>query len=331
MIMQYKNIGGSGLKVSRMCLGTMMLGIVTDETESIKMIKSSLAAGINFIDTSASYGRGMSEEIIGKAIKGDRHSYIIATKVNGLSSNNMMKAVDDSLRRLQTDYIDLYYAHYPDYNTPIEETLRAFDDMVHQGKVRYIGCSNFTVWQLCKALRMSDIHNLARFICIEPPYNLLSRDIEFELLGCCADEKIGICTYSPMASDFLSGKYEFNKPPEGLVLGSPGMGLYWSEINFKAVDQFKKIAQEHGRSMSHLCLSWVLNHEEITSVISAPISTQQLEENLPAVDIELSKEELEAIDEVWGWFRPPRYFYARDNRIRTDSWDASRPGFKPPG
>ena len=323
--MQYKNIGDSGLKVSRMCLGTMMFGRMIDETESIRLIKSASASGINFIDTSDGYGGGKSEEFIGKAIKGDRHSFVIATKITGLSRNNLMKGVEDSLRRLQTDYIDLYYAHYPDYDTPIEETLRAFDDMVHQGKVRYIGCSNFTVWQLCKALWTSDVRNLSRFICIEPPYNLLSRDIEFELLGCCAAEKIGICTYSPMASDFLSGRYEFDKPPKGLVLGGPGLGLYWSEINFEAVVEFKNIAKEHGRSMSHLCLSWVLNHEEITAVISAPISAEQLEENLPAVDIELSKEELAAIDEVWSWFRPPRYFYARDNRIRTDSWEHMKP------
>jgi aryl-alcohol dehydrogenase-like predicted oxidoreductase len=294
----------------------MTLGERIDETASIKLIKSALASGINFIDTAAGYVKGLSEEIIGKAIKGERHSTVIATKVFGLSRNNILRSVEDSLKRLQTDYIDLYYCHAPDYSTPIEETLRTFDDLVHQGKVRYIGCSNFTTWQLCKALWLSDIHNLTPFVCIEPPYNLLTRDIEFELLGFCDSEGIGICTYSAMASEFLSGRYEFDKPPEDLRIGWPGLGLYWSEIDFKALDRFKKLAKEHGRSMSQLCIAWILSHKEITAAISAPLSPEELEENLKSTEIELSQEEFEVIDEVWSWFRVPRWFYAYDRRIR---------------
>jgi aryl-alcohol dehydrogenase-like predicted oxidoreductase len=335
MVMQYKRVGKTGLKVSRICLGTMTLGTQVGEAESIKLIKSALAAGVNFLDTADGYPHnnpGISEEVIGRAIRGERHSVVVATKVQartgpgpndeGLSRKHIMQAVEGSLRRLQTDYIDLYYCHFPDYDTPIEETLRAMDDLVHQGKVRYIGCSNFTAWQLCKAIGVSGVHNLVRFDCIEPPYNLLTRDIEYELLPFCASEGIGVCVYSPLASELLSGRHEFGKPPaEGRftdpLLGKLCLDIYWSEINFKAVDQIKKIAREHGRSLPQFSLAWVLSNETITSAISGATTPEQLEENVSAIEIKLSPEELQACDEVWNMFRPPRYFYARDGRIRT--------------
>jgi aryl-alcohol dehydrogenase-like predicted oxidoreductase len=332
--MQYHKLGRTGLKVSPISLGTMTFGNQVGETEAINVIKGAMAAGINFFDTADGYAGGRSEEILGKALKGERHSAVIATKIGGgspgggsssigLSRRNIMKGVEDSLRRLQTDYIDLYYCHFPDYDTPIEETLRAMDDLVHQGKVRYIGCSNFTAWQLCKALWVSDLHNLARFECIEPPYNLLTRDIEFELLPFCASEEVGVCVYNPLAAEMLTNRHEFGKPPaEGRFtlefMGPMYLERYWSEINFKAVDRLKKIAREHGCSLPQFALAWILSNETITSAISGTISLEQLEENLAAIEIKLSPEELQACDDVWVMFRPPRYFYARDGRIRKE-------------
>jgi aryl-alcohol dehydrogenase-like predicted oxidoreductase len=324
--MQYKNMGRTGLKVSRICLGAMNYGDPVSETESINIVKSAFAAGVNFIDTANIYAATKSEEIVGKAVKGDRHSFVIATKVGtpvgpgprdvGLSRKHIMQAAEDSLRRLQTDYIDLYYTHIPDYSTPLEETLQAMDDLVHQGKVRYIGCSNFSAWMLGKALRISEVHNLARFDCIEPPYNLLTRDIEMEMLPLCAEEGIGVCAYNPLAGEMLTGRHQFGKPPaEGRFtheMYGPGyLERYWSEVNFKAVERIKEIAGGRGISLPQFALAWVLNSELVTSVLSGTTVLDQLQENLATVDIVLSPEELKACDDVWQMFRPPRYHYAK--------------------
>ena len=329
--MKYKKLGRTGLKVSQICLGTMNYGDPVSETESINIMKSAMAAGVNFLDTADVYAKTRSEEIIGKALKGERHSVVIATKVegktgpgpndSGLSRKHIMQAVEESLRRLQTDYIDIYYAHFPDYDTPIEETLRTMDDLVHQGKVRYIGCSNFSVWYICKALRVSELHNLSRFDCVEPPYNLLTRDIEYELLPLCANEGMGVCVYNPLAGEMLTGKHEFGKPPaEGRftheLLGPGYFERYWSAMNFEAVERLKKIAKDHGCSMPQFALAWILNNETITSVLSGTTALEQLQENLSATEIKLSREELLACDEVWQMFRPARFFYAKDGVIR---------------
>jgi aryl-alcohol dehydrogenase-like predicted oxidoreductase len=325
--MQYKNMGRTGLKVSRICLGAMNYGDPVSETESINIVKSAFAAGVNFIDTANIYAATKSEEIVGKAVKGDRHSFVIATKVGtpvgpgprdvGLSRKHIMQAAEDSLRRLQTDYIDLYYAHIPDFSTPLEETLRAMDDLVHQGKVRYIGCSNFSAWMLGKALRISEVQGLARFDCIEPPYNLLTRDIEMELLPLCAEEGIGVCAYNPLAGEMLTGRHQFGKPPaEGRFtheMYGPGyLERYWSEVNFKAVERIKEIAGGRGISLPQFALAWVLNNELVTSVLSGTTVLDQLQENLAAVDVMLSPEELKACDDVWQMFRSPRYHYAKE-------------------
>ncbi|MFC1819929.1 aldo/keto reductase [Thermodesulfobacteriota bacterium] len=333
--MEYRKLGRTGLKVSPICLGTMTLGTQVDEKSSIQVIHKALDAGINFLDTADGYPKpyegGLCEEIIGKALKGKRDSAVIATKVQapmgpgpndeGLSRKHVMKAVDDSLRRLQTDYIDLYYAHFPDFDTPLDETLRVFDDLARQGKVRYIGLSNFTAWQLCKSLWISDVHNWIRCDCIEPPYNLLTRDIEFELLPLCESESVGVCVYNPLASELLTDMHEFDKPPaEGRftdpVLGNVYRERYWSEVNFKAVSRIRDLAKEHGCTLPQFSLAWILNNKTISSAISGTTTFEQLEENLGAIEIKLSEEELQACDEVWQMFRPPRYFYARDGRLR---------------
>ena len=325
--MKYRRMGKTGLKVSEICLGTMIYGDQIKEATSLKIIRKALDSGVNFFDTADAYIKGKSEEIVGKALKGHRDSVVLATKVAnrmgpapndvGLSRKHIMKAIEDSLRRLKTDYIDLYYAHLPDYETPIEESLQALDDLVHQGKVRYIACSNFRAWQLCKALWVSDIQNLARFDCIQPPYNLITRDIEYELLPLCAGEGVGVCVYNPLAGGLLTGKHDQTKSPEndtrfGLKsIGKMYSERYWLDINFEAVDRLKTIASEFGQPLPQFALAWILNNETVTSVIFGCSSLKQLEQNLGAVDIKLSEEALAACDEVWQQLRPLRFFYGR--------------------
>jgi len=326
--MQYRNMARTGLKVSAMCLGTMTYGNQVSATEAINIIERAIHAGVNFLDTADAYAEGRSEEIVGKALKGKRHSVVLATKVAnrtgpgpndiGLSRKHIIRGIEDSLRRLETDYIDLYYVHRPDYDTPIEETLRTLDDLVHQGKVRYIACSNFRAWQLCKALWVSDLHNLVRFDCIQPPYNLLTRDIEYELLPLCASEGVGVCVYNPLAAGLLTGKYDPNKPPaEGTRFTLERMGpvyyeRYWSATNFEAVARLKQITREHSRSLIQLAVAWTLSNETITSAICGATSVKQLEENLGATEVKLSQEELAACDEVWQKLSPrPKLFYGR--------------------
>ena len=332
--MQYRRLGRTGLNVSTICLGTMTFGNQLNETESIKIIEKALDAGINFFDTADIYAEGSSEEIVGKALKKERHSVVLATKVGqpvasgrmdsagnnmGLSRKHIMQQIENSLRRLGTDYIDIYYVHTPDYNTPIEVTLRTFDDLVHQGKVRYIACSNFTAWQLVKARWVSARYNLAGFDCIQPPYNLITRDIEYELLPLCKSEGIGVCVYNPLAGGLLTGKYDPNKPPAGgtrFALEHRGLGQiyydrYWSTANFDAITRLKQIAEQHDRNLTSFALAWTLNNETITSAICGATSIKQLEENLTATELKLSPEELAACDEVWQQFRAPRFFYGR--------------------
>ncbi len=332
--MKYRKMGRTGLMVSEISLGTMTFGNQIDEAESIGLIKWAIANGVNFIDTADLYVDGKTEEIVGKALKGSvRDSVVLATKVGawqagpgvndiGLSRKNIMAGIENSLRRLDTDYIDIYYVHKPDSATPIEETLRALDDLIRQGKVRYIGCSNFLAWQLSKALWASDRHNLARFDCIQPPYNLITRDIEDELLPLCAAEEVGICVFNPLAAGLLTGKHDPNKPPaKGTRFSNERQGKvysdrYWLANNFESVAGLKEIAKKHGRSMPQFALAWILNNRTITSVICGANSIKQLEENVGAVEVSITGEELSACDEIWHGLRPPRFFYGAQQLIR---------------
>ena len=326
--MKYTKLGRTGILVSEMCLGTNTFGEQVDEAESIKIIKSAITAGVNFIDTADSYNAGKSEEIVGKAIREERNSIILATKIGlwqsgpgindiGLSRKHIMREVEDSLRRLGTDYIDLYYVHRPDYNTPIDETLRALDDLIHSGKVRYIGCSNYHAWQLCESLWVSDLRNLARFECIETPYNLITRDIEYELLPLCSAKQIGVTVYNPLAAGLLTGKHDPTKPPaEGTRfttkhVGALYIGRYWLDRNFAAVARLKKIAEEQGQSFPQFSLAWILNNDTITSVLLGVTSLKQLQENLGAMELKLSTEQLSACDEVWQQHAPRGFLYGR--------------------
>ncbi len=325
-MMKYRKLGRSGLMVSEICLGTMIYGKQLDEAESINIMESAIEAGVNFIDTAnIVYAGGRAEEIVGKVLKGKRHAIVLATKVAyragpgvndlGLSRKHIMEEIENSLRRLKTDYVDLYYAHLFDNDTPLEVTLRAMDDLIQQGKVRYIACSNFYAWQLCKALWMSDHYNLARFECIQSPYNLLTRDIEHELLPLCASEGVGVCVYNPLAAGLLTGKYDMDKKPtEGRFsldyLGPIYHERYWSADNFEAINRFKRVAREHGRNLPQFALAWTLSNETVTSTIIGASSIKQLEENLSATEVNLAEEELAVGDEVWQQLRPLRFFYA---------------------
>ncbi|HTX52896.1 MAG TPA: aldo/keto reductase [Candidatus Baltobacteraceae bacterium] len=355
--MEYRKVGRTGLKVSAFCLGTMMFGRQIEEDESLRIIQAAIDAGVTFIDTADMYANGVTEEILAKAIKGNRDSLVLASKAGhirkladkygeqriagpidlarprafhpwpggdhvghndmGLSRKHLMQALEGSLRRLGTEYLDIYYAHMPDYDTPLDETMRAMDDMVRQGKVRYLGCSNFRAFQVSKALWISDTHNLARWDLIQPPFNLLARDIEYELLPLCLEEGIGVAVFSPLAAGFLSGKYEKGKPPiEGrrFSLGTKGFRYnekYWTDLDFDAVERLKEIAADHGKSLAQFALAWVLNKTGITSIVCGATSVEQLRQNLGAVGIRLTPEELTACDAVWQMLHPPRLFYGR--------------------
>ena len=343
--MIYRKLGRTGLKVSSVCIGTMGYGKYVNEAQGIEIIHAAHDAGINFIDTADVYPapdiKGRSEEIVGAAVKGRRSSFIIATKVgmdtgagaigptvegpdpnaSGLTRKHILDGVEDSLRRLQTDYIDLYYCHFPDFNTPLDETLRVFDDLIRDGKVRYIGCSNFSAWRLCKALSLSKCYNLHRFECMQSPYNLITRDIEMELIPCCAEEEVGITVFNPLAGEMLTGRHEFGKEPaEGRFTeegsGKAYLDRYWNKKNFEAVDVLKGLADGHGCTLVQFSLAWILSNETITSLLTGVISVDQLKENIVATEIELTPEELKACDDVWASFRTPQFHYAFDGNIR---------------
>ena len=322
--MQYKKMGRTGLKISEITLGTMIFGQQVDEAESLKIMDLAFEKGINSFDTADGYAGGRSEEIVGKALKNKRHAVVLASKVyskqgpgpndSGLSREHILQAVENSLRRLGTDYLDIYYAHHPDNTTPIEETLRAFDSLVQQGKVRYAACSNYRAGQLVRALAVSEQRNLARFDCIQTVYNLITRDIEAELVPTCAEEGVGVVVYNPLAGGLLTGKHIGNQPPPADTrFGQNPIYLerYWSPVNFTAVEHLKQIAAANNRKPAQFALAWVLGNPGIASAIVGASSAAQLAENLGALDVKLSPDETKACDDVWLELRPPRFFYGR--------------------
>ena len=321
-------MGRTGLKVSEICLGTMTFGNQADESTSFAIMDVAADAGVNFFDTADAYPlgstlemKGRTEEIVGKWLKGKRDDFILATKVHGimgprpndkgLSRRHIMEACEASLRRLQTDYIDLYQCHAVDPETPLEETLRALDDLVRQGKVRYIGASNFPAWELCKGLWISDKLNLARFDCVQPRYNILFRMIEDELLPLCRDQGIGVIAYNPLAGGFLTGRYEAGQAPEAgtrFTLGSGAGNLYqaryWQEAQFQAVEEMKAFFSQRNRSLTHVAVAWVLAQPGITSAIIGASRPEQLVDSLQAVGQTLDEEETAFADSIW--YRLPR-------------------------
>jgi aryl-alcohol dehydrogenase-like predicted oxidoreductase len=321
---QIRNLGRTGLKVSEVCLGTMTFGHQCDEETSFQIMDVADAAGVQFFDTADVYplggdaaSRGRTEEIVGRWLRarGARERVVLATKCRGamgpgpndegLSRRHVIAACEASLRRLQTDFIDLYQVHAPDPSTPIEETLRALDDLVRSGKVRYIGCSNFAAWQLADALWTSDRLGLARFECAQPRYNLLFRMIEDEILPLCRAHGVGVIAYNPLAGGMLTGRYrEATAPPPGTRFTLPGSGevyrrRYWNEAVFQAVDRLARFLEPRGRSLTHVALAWVLAQPGISAAIVGASRPEQLADSLGALDITLAPEELQACDDIW--------------------------------
>ena len=309
--MEYRRLGKSGLKVSEIGLGGNNFGGWADEHTSIRIIDTALELGINFIDTAAMYSQGKSEEIIGKALKGKRSQVIIATKFGhsvslgprelGGSRSYIMKAVDLNLKRLDTDYIDLYYIHYPDMETPVEETLRTLDDLVRAGKVRYLACSNFAAWQLCEAIWCSNLHNLEPFIAVQSRYNLLDRAIERELVPCCQRYGIGVVPWGPLASGFLTGKYQRGENIlAGVRLANPP-AIYrdvLTNANFDSLARLEAFAREHGHTVGELAIAWLLSHPWLGSVIAGATSTEQLTSNAKATEWKLSASDIAHLEKI---------------------------------
>lgn len=319
--MQYRNLGRTGLKVSELCLGTMQWGWTASEEASWAVMDAFVAAGGNFIDTADIYSRwaegnpgGVSEEIIGRWMKerGNRRQIVLATKVRGvmwdgpngegLSRGHIMAAVEDSLRRLQTDTIDLYQTHWYDASTPIDETMRALDDLVRQGKVRYVGCSNYPAWRLAKALWASDKLGLARYDSIQPHYNIAYRaEFERELKPLCEEEGVGVIPYSPLAGGFLTGKYRRDAPVPDSARASAVQRRYLNDSGFTILEALEKLGQARGKSIAQMALAWQLSQPVITSPIIGANSVEQIEDSLGAVGVRLTEEEMKALDAVSAW------------------------------
>ena len=320
--MKTRRLGRTGLKVSELCLGTMTFAAQADEAEAFRIMDAASAAGIDFIDTADCYPVpidlatvGRTEEIIGKWLRGKRDRFVLATKCRirtgpgandeGLSRRHVMRSCEQSLQRLGTDHFDLYQAHSPDPDTPLEETLRAFEDLVRQGKVRYVGCSNYPAWQLALATGLGGRDGLARFDCLQPRYNLLHRDIEAEHLPLCVAQGIGVIAYNPLAGGLLTGKYA---TPETIPLGTRfSLGKagelyrerYWHKAQFEAVDSLRKHFAAKEMSLATAAVAWVLAQPGITSAILGASRAEQLKDTLAATEVVLDERDLEVCGLAW--------------------------------
>ena len=316
--MKYRNLGNSGLKVPEIGLGGGSFGFrVTDEHSVISIIDQALDMGINYIDTSEYYGETRSEEWIGRAIKGKRSKVIIATKFGvthasrfGLAADPnegggsrywIMKAVEGSLRRLNTDYIDLYQMHQPDLKTPIEETLQTLNTLVQAGKVRYIGCSNFAGWQLSEALWTSKVHSLESFVSIQSEYSLLERGIEQEIVPCCQAHGVGVIPYRALAAGFLTGRYRRGESvPVVTRFGIPETSInrFLNDANFTMLEKLQAFATAHGHTVGELTIAWLLSHPWLSTVLVGTTRPEQLAPHLTALEWKLSTEEIAEVDSI---------------------------------
>jgi aryl-alcohol dehydrogenase-like predicted oxidoreductase len=317
--MKYLNLGRTGLKVSRICLGMMTYGTpkwrpwVLDEDTSRPFIRRALELGINFFDTADMYSAGVSEEVTGRALEafGSRDAVVIATKAyypmsddpndRGLSRKHLMSAVDNSLRRLGTDYIDLYQIHRWDSSTPIEETLTALHDIVRSGKARYIGASSMMSWQFAKALHLADQRGLTRFVSMQNHYNLVYREEEREMLPLCLEEGIGVIPWSPLARGFLAGNRRTPTDadtPRGRT-DTFGHGLYYAPEDFTVADRCAQVASEKGVTPAQVALAWILHQPAVTAPIIGASKLEQLEQAIGALDIALSQEDVRRLEEPY--------------------------------
>lgn len=306
--MQYTLLGNTGVRVSRFSLGCWRFGEETDEAAAHRIIDYSLDRGMNLIDTANIYGKGLSEEFVGRALKGRRHDVVLATKVwgkmgegvneRGTSRLHIMQEVENSLRRLQTDYIDLYQIHSVDPDTPLEETLSALNDLVRQGKVRYIGVSNHPAWLTTKGLWISELRQYAAYVSVQPRYNLLDRKAEEELIPLCLDQNIAVINYSPLAQGLLSGKYRPGEAPptDSRAARHSSLKDRLNDDVLARVARLDAYATEWGYTVSQLALAWLLHKPGVTSPILGATRVEQLEENLRSLEWQLTPEEMVEIE-----------------------------------
>lgn len=314
--MQYTTLGRTGLRVSRLWLGTNTFGRTSDEKTAFEIMDTALEAGMDCFDTADIYGGGESEKIIGNWLKTkDRRQVIIATKGRhkmwegangeGLSRHHLIQAVEDSLKRLQTDYIDLYQTHSPDDETPLEETLYALDHLIQSGKIRYAGCSNYQAWELMKASWIADVHKITRYDCIQPHYSIFHRDeFERELAKACLDQNIAVIPYFPIASGFATGKYtrENREPDSARTQGRIVQALINDDKAYDVLDVMREAAKAHDVPMIQIALSWLLHKPAVTAPIVGARKPEQLRDIIGTDEIELSAEEMQRLDEVSAGF-----------------------------
>ncbi len=328
--MEMRRLGRHGLEVPALCLGTMTFGLQVDEEKSQDILDTAYDAGLVFLDTADAYPLGGNRDTIGETeailgrwmkARGNRHRLIIATKCfaptrggpnnMGLSRQHIVESIEQSLRRLQTDHVDIYQSHGFDPLTPIEESLRAFEDLITAGKVRYVGCSNYPAWRLGEALRAADRLGVTGYVSVQPRYNILYRDIETELLPLVRDQGLGVLVYNPLAGGFLSGKYKKGQAPEEgtrFTLGSAAdryQGRYWNDFQFDAVESLKQVVQAKDLDMVSVAVGWVLAQPGITSAIIGASRPDQLAANLAAPDVVFDDELREACEAAW-WSLPRR-------------------------
>ncbi|MGH7383984.1 MAG: aldo/keto reductase [Candidatus Rokuibacteriota bacterium] len=324
--MRHARLGRTGLSVSRLCLGTMTFGLQCDEAAARAILDRAAAGGITFLDTADVYplGGGLetvgrTEAIVGRWLEGRRHDFVVATKCvgamsarpwdRGASRKHILDAIEGSLRRLRTNYVDLYQLHHFDPATPIDETLRALDDVVRAGKARYVGCSNFHAYQVARALGRSEALGLARFDSVQPRYNLLFRQVERELLPLCREEGIGVIPYNPLAGGFLSGKHRRDTGPTAgtrFTLGTAAgryQDRYWHEREFETVEALRPLAAEVGVSLARVAVAWVLAEPAITSPIVGASRPEQLDDVLPATEKPIDAALKARLDEMTREYR----------------------------
>ncbi len=323
--MEWRVLTGTGARVSRLCLGTMTFGRQVDEAAAIDIVHRALDAGINFVDTAELYAGGVSETILGKALEGKRNSVVLLSKINrfrgdyknkdlGLTRWHMVRGVEAVLKRLRTDCLDILLFHYPDYGTPVAESLAAADQLVRQGKILYYGMSNHAAWQVCQAVHLAEARALERPTVTQAPYNLLTRGIEQEFLPFCQEYHLGVTVYNPLCGGFLTGKHSAGAPPaEGtrFQVNREYYDRYWRESNFDALSELLSIARQAGKSPVQLALQWLASQQAVDSIILGVTKPAQLEENIAAADGRLDQDTLAACDKVWQKIKGDSFQYNR--------------------
>ena len=322
--MNYTNIAGTGLKVSKLCLGTMMFGSQADKESSIEMMNYAMDNGVNFFDTANIYTHGRSETIIGEALKGRRDEAVIATKVGGggtsapngrgLGRKHILKSVDESLERLQTDYIDLFYMHVPDTTVPVEETIETMNYLIQKGKILYYGVSNFSAWQICGMVEKARAMDLQAPVITETVYNALTRGADEEILPFAREYNIGIAPYNPLAAGLLTGKHKREQPSENSRFSRDEgyKNRYWKEVNFDAIDILEKVAEKYEMSLIELAIRWIITDPVITSPIIGVSKLSQLQQNIEIINKgPLHPDAFAECDSAWALIKGDYFNYHR--------------------